>query len=127
MQTLELFCGTKSFSKVACDRGYAIFTVDCDASHEPHLVADIGNINPQRLPQSPFILWASPPCQTFSVAALPHHWKKDGTPRTLRGHRLVAKTISLIMDLKPTWWFIENPRGMLRTVDWYDRAIHDLG
>jgi hypothetical protein len=28
--------------------------------------------------------------------------------------------------LKPTWWFIENPRGMLRTVPWFRDAIRDL-
>jgi hypothetical protein len=127
MQTVELFSGTKSFSKVAAGFGHPIFTVDNDPSVDPDLVADIRLLSSRKLPSSPFILWASPPCQTFSVAALHHHWKRDGTPRTLHGHRLVAKTVSLIIDLHPRWWFIENPRGMLRTVAWFGHAVRHLG
>ena len=127
MQTIELFCGTKSFSKVAASYGYATFSVDNEASHEPELVADILLLSPQRLPQSPFMLWASPPCQTFSTLAIAHYWNTDGTPKTLVGHRLVAKTLGLIIDLNPTWWFIENPRGMLRTLRWFDDAVRSLG
>ena len=127
MQTLELFCGTKSFSKVAKTFGYATFTVDCDDTHEPELTADILLLSSKRLPTSPLILWASPPCQTFSTLAIPYYWNRDGTPRTLVGHRLVAKTLSLIIELNPTWWFIENPRGMLRTVSWFDQATSALG
>ena len=122
MQTLELFCGTKSFSKVAAEFGYATFTVDNDASHAPDLTANILLLSSSKLPSSPFVLWASPPCQTFSVLSVTHYWNKDGTPKTLTGHRLVAKTVALIIELNPAWWFIENPRGMLRTVNWFECA-----
>lgn len=127
MQTIELFCGTQSFSRVAASLGHATFTVDNDASHEPHLVADILLLSSSRSPLSLFVFWASPPCQTFSVLTAARYWNHDGTPRTLIGHRFVAKTIALIIELKPTWWFIENPRGMLRTVAWFDDVTRDLG
>ena len=127
VQTIELFCGTKSFSKVAASYGYATFTVDNDASHDPDLVTDILMLSSRRLPSSPSILWASPPCQTFSVLSISRYWNADGTPKTLVGHRLVAKTLGLIIELNPTWWFIENPRGMLRTVHWFDDAVRRLG
>ncbi len=46
-----------------------------------------------------------------------YYWNADGTPRTLSGHRLVAKTLGVIVELNPTWWFIEN----------VDDAVRDLG
>jgi hypothetical protein len=119
MKTVELFCGTKSFSKVAAKLGHKTFTVDNDQQHEPDLSISVFALEAKELPQRPDILWASPPCQAFSVAALGHNWNEDGTPkseRALIGIQLVEKTIELIRETNPRWWFIENPRGMLRTL-----------
>src|SRR5690349_7869682 len=99
MQTIELFCGTKSFSTVAASFGYATFTVDNDASHGADLTADILLLSSGVLPSAPFMLWASPPCQTFSVLSISHYWNADGTPKTLTGQRLLAKTLGLIIEL----------------------------
>jgi len=41
MNTLELFSGTKSFSKVAKELGHFTFTVDIDSKLEPDFVCDI--------------------------------------------------------------------------------------
>jgi len=117
--TLELFCGTKSFSKVAKELGHKTFTVDIDPKLEPDLVCDILDFKVEMLPlefRRPDVVWASPPCTTFSVASLRHYWV-DGKPKndkTLHGIAMVKKTISLIKELRPRYWFIENPRGMLR-------------
>lgn len=64
------------------------------------------------------MLWASPPCTTFSIASVSHYWK-DGRPKNekaLLGIAILDKTVKLIADSKPTYWFIENPRGMMRKV-----------
>ena len=37
MATVELFCGTKSFSKVAAALSHSTFTVDNDDQHHPDL------------------------------------------------------------------------------------------
>lgn len=69
------------------------------------------------LPDRPDILWASPPCQGFSVAAIGRNWNHDNTPKTDSARlamTLAQKTLALIEETKPTWWFIENPRGKLR-------------
>jgi hypothetical protein len=119
MQTVELFCGTKSFSKVAVERGHKTFTVDNDSRHQPDACISVLAIEACDLPQRPDFLWASPPCQAFSVAAIAHNWNEDKTPkseRALIGIQLVEKTVQLIRDTNPRWWFIENPRGMLRTL-----------
>jgi len=117
MKTVELFCGTKSFSKVAAHLGHSTFTVDNDARHAPDLCVNILALEARELPFRPDILWASPSCEAFSVAAIGYHWNIDGTPRTERAliaQQIVRKTLSLINETAPRWWFIENPRGMLR-------------
>jgi hypothetical protein len=117
MQTVELFCGTKSFSKVAAHFGHSTFTLDNDPRHKPDLCINVLALEASTLPFRPDILWASPPCTTFSIASHCHHWNVDGTPKSeaaLVGIKIARKTLSLIRDIAPRWWFIENPRGMLR-------------
>jgi hypothetical protein len=122
-KTLELFSGTKSFSKVAKELEYETFTVDNNASLEPDLVESIENLRIDQLPYKPDIIWASPPCTAFSVASIGHHWtggKGAYIPKTdfaKLSIELVISTIELIDELKPKYWFIENPRGVLRKME----------
>lgn len=84
--------------------------------HHPDLRKDILDVELRDLPKNIDVLWASPPCTTFSVASLRHYWF-EGKPKhwkTYIGLAIVMKTLFLIEELKPKYWFIENPRGMLR-------------
>lgn len=118
--TLELFSGTASFSKVMKNYGHKTFTVDIDKSFNPDLVQDIIDLREDQLPYKPDIIWASPPCTTFSVASISTHWtggKEAYIPKTdqaVLGIEMVESTLDLIDQLKPKYWFIENPRGVLR-------------
>src|SRR3990172_4332499 len=118
MNTVEPFCGTKSFSKVATVRGYRTLTLDNDPQFGADVTADImtwggvdGHVD---------VLWASPPCQGFSVAAIGRNWgggfrayePKSETARL--AVRLVERTRAVVAMIKPKWFFIENPRGVLR-------------
>lgn len=133
MRTIELFAGTGSFSKVAKDRGHSIFASDVsqvDDAFPIHLVKDIRQVTLADFPMSAFpvdILWASPPCEGFSVAAIGKNWTPppENAPKTdsaRLGLELVEHTWRLIDELKPTWWFIENPRGKLRKLPMMERA-----
>jgi site-specific DNA-cytosine methylase len=119
MKILELFCGTKSFSKVAQAKGHEVFTVDIDSQFNPDLCVDILDFDISMLKGfKPDVIWASPPCTTFSVASIGKHWNKDGTPKSKQaklGLQILTKTIVAIIRLKPKYWIIENPRGMMRT------------
>lgn len=118
IKTLELFSGTKSFSKVMAKYGYKTFTVDNDPKLEPDLVQNILDLRTDQLPYTPDILWASPPCEAFSVAAIGRNWNKEDlspkTDRAVLAIETVDTVIDIIDELKPKYWFIENPRGMLR-------------
>lgn len=122
MRTIELFCGTKSFSKVAAARGHDTFTVDLDAQFKPDLLKDVMALSPDELPGRPWIVWASPPCTCFSVMQIGNNWKyRMGVPqpqndKTRHAVRVMEKTIALIKALNPVFYFIENPMGMMRTM-----------
>lgn len=114
MKTIELFSGTKSFSKVMAAHGHDTFTTDNDPTLDPTVVSDIRDFE---ITGDYDILWASPPCQGFSVAAIGKNWNRDYTPKSDSARlslQLVYKTLSLVRNAEPRWWFVENPRGMLR-------------
>lgn len=120
MITVELFSGTGSFSKVAKEKGHNIFRVELESSFECELNKDILELQREELPKKIDVLWASPPCTTFSVASLRHYWVngKPKNKKTWIGISMILKTLDLISEIRKDnpnlIWFIENPRGMLR-------------
>lgn len=140
MDTIELFSGTGSFSKVAKERGHSILTIDNSPNADViekgrHRQEDIsGILTIKRLlfateGRRPDFLWASPPCQGFSVASIGKMWSKSvggfftppvppmpKHPTAELGLELLDRTLRLIISLRPRFWFIENPRAMMRTV-----------
>ena len=120
MNTLELFAGSRSFSKVAEKLGHRVYTSDNQDFEKIDQVCDIFDFDVNKLPYAPDVVWTSPPCTSFSVASIGHHWNKDHTPKTEKaelGVAIVKKTIEIIEQLRPKYWFIENPRGKLRKLD----------
>ena len=127
MRILELFSGTESFSKVARARGHECFTVDNNPEFNPDLCIDILDLTPEMIPFQPDVIWASPPCTTFSVASIRHYWE-NGKPKNdkcLHGIKIVKTTIEIIKQLNPKFWIIENPRGMLRKQDFIQHLHKD--
>lgn len=120
MLIFDFYAGTGSATKAFEDRGHKIVKVELN----PKFEADERNIltlSAEYLLEKygrPDFIWASPPCTTFSVASIGHHWTLEKAPKTKEaefGLALIAKTIALINELKPTvGYLIENPRGMLR-------------
>lgn len=124
LSTVELFCGTKSFSKSMEKEGYKTFTVDNESTLNPDLCIDIRLIDDTAYFCD--LLWASPPCQGFSVAVIGRNWNRDYTPKTDSARlamKLAEKTISIIEKAKPKFWFIENPRGMLRKMPFMEKFL----
>jgi len=120
MKVLELFAGSRSFSKVAQEMGMETFTTDYKEFNKIDYVVDILDFDINKIPFRPDIIWASPPCTYFSVASIGHHWNKDHTPKTEQaklGVKIVQKTLDIIDMCQPKYFFIENPRGKLRKLD----------
>lgn len=118
----DFFAGTGSATKAFEDHGHTVIKVELDGQFEAN-ERDILNLNAKDLIQKygkPDFIWASPPCQKFSVASLWKYWAK-GDPDPIPKHEsvyeainLIKHTIALIQELNPQAWIIENPRGMLR-------------
>ena len=120
MNVLELFAGSRSIGKAAESLGYNVYSSDINPFDNIDYSIDILKFNINKIPFRPDIIWASPPCTYFSVASIGKHWNKDHTPKTEQavfGVKLIKKTINIIKQLKPRYWYIENPRGKLRKLD----------
>ena len=120
MKVLELFAGSRSIGKAAESLGMEVFSSDLIQFECIDYAVSILDFDVTKVPFKPNIIWASPPCTGFSVAAIGHHWsggKGAYVPKTETaklGIELVKKTIEIIDYYKPTFWFMENPRGVLR-------------
>lgn len=132
MKVLELFCGTKSISKAFAARGHEVYTVDWEKGFEPTLCADVGTLTAEQIIELcggvPDVIWASPDCTTYSVAAISYHRKREANGN-LKAVTEYAKlcdwinehVVDLIHELHPRYWFIENPRGAMRKMDFMQK------
>ena len=116
MKVLELFAGSRSIGKAAESLGYDVFSSDVNDFDKIDYVVDILNFDIKKVPFQPDIIWASPPCTTYSIAAISHHRPKNKplSNFAIKSDLIVKKTLQIIKELNPNKWYIENPRGLLR-------------
>ena len=115
LRLLELFCGMKSFTKVAEARGHECRTLDNDPRFEPTYCMDIMDFEPIVLGDwKPDVIWASPPCEFFTLNAGSTYWLPGYVPKPNNiGPGLVMQTLKIIREIG-CHYIIENPRMMLR-------------
>ena len=121
IKLIELFAGSRSIGTQAEAIGMQVFSSDIEPFENINYVTNILDFDPKMVPFIPDAIWASPPCTSFSVASIGHHWNKDNTPKTpdaLLGVEIVKKTLSLIkiflhQNRKRVFYF-ENPTCKLR-------------
>jgi hypothetical protein len=121
IRVLELFAGSRSIGKAAEALGMEVLSSDITAYPGIDVVGDVLAIPMKTWTAfKPNIIWASPPCTAFSVAALGHHWgggRGAFVPKTSDaaiGQALALRTLEIIRACNPDVWYIENPRGALR-------------
>ena len=130
MKVLELFAGTRSIGKAFEKNGHEVFSVEWDKDFENiDLYTDINTVTAEDILQKfgkPDVIWASPDCATFSVAAISRHRRKNPVTGSLDPISDYAKfcdevdqhVLNLIEELQPKYFFIENPRGGMRKMSW---------
>jgi len=136
MKVLELFSGTHSVGKICEELGYEVVSLDLKG-------ADI-NVNILDWDYTQFeeghfdIIWASPPCDTFSALRrtwigrkLKCHNGEVCSPELLQkdideiGLPILRKTEEIIDYLKPKYYFIENPQtGKMK--EYITRPFYDV-
>lgn len=116
IRVLVLFSGTGSVEKVVKKLfpTATIISVDIDPKSKATCVQDIRIFATEDMfdyhPGQFTFIWASPPCTEYSRAMTgPRSRDLDGADE------LVSSALACIQYLKPRYWCIENPEGLLRT------------
>lgn len=126
---MELFAGTRSIGKAFEARGHEVYSVDWDRRFENiNLHADISKLTVQQIWREfgqPDVIWASPDCTTYSIAAISKHRRRDenGNLAPVSEYAQFCDecnqhVLNLITALQPKFFFIENPRGGMRKMKW---------
>jgi len=110
-KVLELFCGTGSVSKICQELGWEVYSVDISDKYYPlDLKVDILKWDYKSLDFKPDIIWASPPCSSFSKMLYMSKTKEEIKKGELKvGVPLLNKTREIIDYFNPKYYFIENP------------------
>ena len=121
---LELFAGSRSIGKVADSLNMNVFSVDWENYDNIDLSIDIGELKKEDIPFVPDVVWASPDCTTYTIAAISTHRngtepKSDYAKKCDNVNQHFIKLIKCWLVINPNMvFFIENPRGMLRHMEW---------
>ena len=128
MKVLELFAGTRSIGKAFEEKGHEVYSVEWDKRFKDiDLYEDVLNLNIDDVVEKfgyPDVIWASPDCSTYSIASISHHRRKDDHGNLVPVSeyakfcdRVNQHVLCLMLALSPKYWFIENPRGGMRKMD----------
>ena len=132
MKILELFAGTRSIGKAFELKNHEVYSVEWDKQHENiDWYVDIGTITTQDIIERfgvPDVIWASPDCTSYSIAAISHHRIKEAdgnlAPKSDYAkfcdnvNQNAIKIIKDFLEMNPKLiYFIENPRGGMRKMN----------
>jgi site-specific DNA-cytosine methylase len=125
MKVLELFAGTRSIGKAFESWNHEVYSIEWDKRHNNiDWYEDISKITANEVIErfgKPDIIWASPDCTSYSIAAISHHRtrEEDGNLAPKSDYakfcdEVNKHVIKIIKELNPKFYFIENPRGGMR-------------
>lgn len=125
---LELFAGTRCISKAFEKKGWKTYSVDWNEKFKDiSLYADISKLTTDDLLDlcggRPDVIWASPDCTSYSVAGIGFHRRIVlGKMTPISDYAKFCDyankhLLEMIAEINPIYFFIENPRGGLRKMD----------
>ena len=125
MRVLELFSGTGSVGKVCRERGWEVVSLDLK---DADINTDILNWDyASAYPVGHFdIIWASPPCNTFSILAHAIFTKDEMMNRIDNiGLPILRRAEEIIDYFNPQYYFMENPQtGLMK--NYVTRPYYDV-
>lgn len=126
-RVLDLCSGADgAATKAFADAGWERVRVEWDTKCEAEIHADLLTLGPDDLAGPWDFIWASPPCEKFSIAGRGAPWEPHGpdarfgfSPRTvdaIDATRLALHCQYLIYVLEPRAAIMENPSGMMKKI-----------
>ena len=120
MEILDLYAGIgwKGRKEILEKRGHKVTTLDFDPAFGCDITKDIMEVTDLGLYD---FVWASPPCEKWSVMRIGKNWVKGtNIPKTegaAQAIEMVKHTIKLLNESAKIGWVIENPMGKLRKME----------
>jgi len=119
MKILELFAWSRSIWNEADKMWFKVFSTDLKVFEKIDYNVDILEFDYTKVDFIPDMIWASPPCTTYSIASCFYHRKPwNFTQEAILWDKIVLKTLEIIdyyLKLNPNLvWYIENPTWLLR-------------
>jgi len=120
LKLVELFAGSRCVGKAGEELGMKVFSADWQPFDNIDFVGDIENMKVSDVPFVPDVVWASPDCTTYTIAAISTHRngtepKSDYAKKCDQVNRHFISLIKQWLEINPNLkFYIENPRGMLR-------------
>jgi len=122
MKGVEFFAGSALFSQTARERGHEMYAIDHNPAPGINLVIDIEEMTEKHVPFIPDFAWLSPPCTTYSLAAISKHRDSNSyRPKSdfaWKCDRMIMNCLKILAYWKkknPNFiFYIENPRATLR-------------
>lgn len=135
---LELFAGTRSVGREFEKAGWETYSVEWDKKFKDiSLYADISTLTADDIRELcggvPDVIWLSPDCTSYSVSAIFHHREKVGDRLLPKSDyakfcdRTNEHVMELLEELKPKYFFIENPRAGMRKMDFMRERERERG
>lgn len=109
-KALVLFSGTGSVDAVLKAMNYEVVSVDINSKWNATYTMDVRQfISSNMYPPGYFqLIWASPDCSQYSKA------NTTGVRNIIGSNAIVKMCLCYMMYMKPTYWFMENPVGLLK-------------
>ena len=137
LRICDFFSGTHSWTKPYGEDEATIFSIDNNDYFKDSttVIKDFMELTAdevrEHLGGNPDVIYASFPCTTFSVASMGKHWGggfRAYIPKSkeaIQALKMLDHLIALIEELNPRYFFMENPRAMMRKMSHVENMVRE--